>query len=64
MVELIARGEPMEPDPQFLAGTSMGKRYTDGEGAEVLVTKPGNGSLSVGSTPLEIKDAKPLPASD
>ena len=33
-------------------------------GAEVLVTKAGAGSLSVGTTPLAIKEAKPLPASD
>jgi hypothetical protein len=30
----------------------------------VLVTKAGAGSLSVGSTPLALKEAKPLPASD
>ena len=34
------------------------------EGAEVLVTKAGAGSLSVGATPLALKEAKPLPASD
>ena len=42
----------------------MGKRYVDDAGAEVLVTKAGKGTLSVGSTPLAIKEAKPLPASD
>jgi hypothetical protein len=42
----------------------MGKRYVDDAGAEVLVTKAGAGSLSVGSTPMTIKEAKPLPASD
>ncbi len=42
----------------------MGKRYVDENGAEVLVTKAGKGTLSVGSTPLTIKEAKPLPASD
>jgi hypothetical protein len=30
----------------------------------VLVTKAGKGTLSVGETPLVIKEAKPLPASD
>ena len=51
-------------DEAFAAGTLMGKRYVDDTGAEVLVTKAGKGSLSVGSTPLQIKEAKPLPASD
>ena len=45
-------------------GNLMGKRYVDDAGAEVLVTKAGKGTLSVGSTPLAIKEAKPLPASD
>jgi hypothetical protein len=31
---------------------------------EVLCTKPGDGSLSIGDTPLQVKEAKPLPASD
>lgn len=51
-------------DDAFAGGTLMGKRYVDTHGAEVLVTKAGRGSLSVGSTPLDIKEAKPLPASD
>lgn len=51
-------------DPDFAAGTVMGKRYVDDAGAEVLVTKAGGGTLSVGATPLEQKTAKPLPASD
>ena len=42
----------------------MGKRYVDEAGAELLVTKAGAGSLSIGTTPLEQKTAKPLPASD
>ncbi len=51
-------------DDAFSGGTLMGKRYVDDGGAEVLVTKAGAGSLSIGTTPLEIKEAKPLPASD
>lgn len=50
-------------DPAFADGSTMGKRYVDGD-AEVLVTKAGAGSLSVGATPLTLKEAKPLPASD
>ncbi|WP_199255023.1 hypothetical protein [Mycolicibacterium mengxianglii] len=68
MVEL---GSPKDPgnataelDPTFAEGTVMGKRYVDDAGAEVLVTKAGKGSLSVGETPLTLKEAKPLPASD
>ncbi|MBJ7338365.1 hypothetical protein [Mycolicibacterium sp.] len=52
------------PDVAFADGNLMGKRYVDDGGAEVLVTKAGKGTLSVGSTPLTIKEAKPLPASD
>lgn len=53
-----------QPDPSLAQGAVMGKRYVDGGGAEVLVTKGGDGTLSVGATPLELKEAKPLPASD
>ena len=73
--DLRAGGAPMVPvgadndaslslDPEFSGGSLMGKRYVDDGGAEVLVTKAGKGALSVGSTPLQIKEAKPLPASD
>lgn len=51
-------------DAALSDGTLMGKRYVDDTGAEVLVTKAGAGTLSVGATPLSIKEAKPLPASD
>jgi len=46
-------------------GTLLGKRYTDEElGLELLCTKPGPGALAVNGAPLELKQAKPLPASD
>jgi hypothetical protein len=46
-------------------GTLLGKRYADETtGIEVLCTKAGQGALSLGSTPLPVKDAKPLPSSD
>ena len=51
-------------DPELSGGNVMGKRYVDDAGAEVLVTKAGAGTLSVGEVPLSIKEAKPLPASD
>ncbi|OBI51979.1 hypothetical protein [Mycobacterium sp. E796] len=76
--DLRAGGWPMVPfgtesplgdsapvlDDAFSGGTVMGKRYVDDTGAEVLVTKAGKGSLSIGPKPLETKEAKPLPASD
>ena len=46
-------------------GSQMGKRYVnDDDSLELLCTKPGVGTLAVGDTPLELKEAKPLPASD
>lgn len=65
MVALDAdRSADVALDPAFADGNAMGKRYVDDGGAEVLVTKAGAGSLSVGTTALVIKEAKPLPASD
>lgn len=53
------------PGAGFDKGTLLGKRYTDaGATIEVLCTKPGPSSLSVGEELLEVKDAKPLPSSD
>jgi hypothetical protein len=51
-------------DTTLAGGTQMGKRYVAADGAEVLVTKAGTGTLTIGATPLELKEAKPLPASD
>jgi hypothetical protein len=52
-------------DPAFSAGTLIGKRYVDAIGSlELLCVKPGKGSLSINGVALQIKDAKPLPASD
>ena len=73
--DLRAGGVPMVPigtdfagdatlDPGFSDGNVMGKRYVDENGAEVLVTKAGAGTLSIGTTVLNLKEAKPLPASD
>lgn len=53
------------PEAPFDAGTLVGKRYTDEDATiELLCTKPGAGSLSVGEAALVEKGAKPLPASD
>lgn len=75
-VELGSGGHPMIPladerpaglslDPDLAGGTQLGKRFADEDkGLEVLVTKPGKGTLTVDGAPLRLKEAKPLPASD
>ena len=73
--ELRCGGRPVlamdEPKPDgvaadgFTDGSLIGKRYTDEAGEiEVLCTKAGTSSLSLGDAALQLKDAKPLPASD
>lgn len=47
------------------AGTQLGKRYVNAVGdLELLVTKAGMGPLADGDEVLQMKAAKPLPASD
>jgi len=54
-----------EADAEQMAGTQLGKRYSDDDlGLELLITKAGQGTLAVNGTPLPLRDAKPLPASD
>jgi hypothetical protein len=55
-----------EPSTPFDRGTVLGKRYThpDDDSLELLVVSAGAGTLSDGDTPLVVKQAKPLPASD
>lgn len=51
--------------PPSADGTLLGKRYTDEElGLELLCTKGGPAALAANGAPLQIKQAKPLPASD
>jgi hypothetical protein len=46
-------------------GTLLGKRYADEDlGLELLCTKGGDGSLSLGDTVIPVKGSKPLPSSD
>lgn len=60
-----AAGVAGEPRDGFADGALLGKRYADEAlGIELLVTKPGAGTLSVGEAPLPVKEAKNLPASD
>lgn len=74
-VDLRCGGQPMVPvgeDPPaglsangFQEGSLIGKRYTDDAATvEVLCTKAGTSSLSLGDEALVLKDAKPLPSSD
>jgi hypothetical protein len=66
MVDLEAdRGDDLPIEAGFDDGTQIGKRYTDEDsGLELLCTKAGQASLSIGTEPLQIKGAKPLPSSD
>ena len=66
---MLAKGDEVpsgvEADAAHTNGTVIGKRYEHGEsGLEVLCTKAGDGSLSVGGTPLALKAPKQLPSSD
>jgi hypothetical protein len=64
-VAIDAEVTPQGVESGFDEGTQLGKRYADEElGLEVLCTKAGEGSISVGETVLAVKGAKPLPASD
>jgi hypothetical protein len=52
---------PAAPD----AVTLIGKRYVDATGSvELLCTSSGSGTLTCDGDPMQIKAAKPLPASD
>ena len=75
-VDLECGGHPMVPldadapngltlDEGQAGGTLLGKRYADADaGIELLCTKAGKGSLSLGGQPIGLKEAKPLPSSD
>ena len=74
-VDLRCGGHPVVPmeaevtsqraEADFDGGTQLGKRYSDDElGIEILCTKAGEGSLSVGGAILAVKSAKALPSSD
>lgn len=65
---MVPVGDPAEEQPLAPAhesGTLLGKRYSDeATGIELLCTKAGAGSLSLGESALGTKEAKPLPSSD
>jgi hypothetical protein len=59
---LVRSGEPAAP---FDEGSLLGKRYVDEEASvEVLCTRAGSGSLSIGERGLSTRVPKPLPSSD
>jgi len=65
MLELTADSPGGGIDADHERGSQIGKRYVNEAGdLELLCTKPGQGSLSVGRTPLKLKEAKALPSSD
>jgi hypothetical protein len=52
-------------DSSLSGGSPLGKRFaSDDLGLEVLVTKAGDGTLTVNGEPLPLKEAKALPTSD
>jgi hypothetical protein len=68
-VRMIPRGAeasgPVSIPDGHHAGALLGKRYGLSDDAfEVLVTRAGQGSLSLSGRLLEIKEPKPLPSSD
>jgi hypothetical protein len=75
-IELTCGGAPLialdaEPpagaalDGSQADGTLLGKRYADDDlGLELLCTKAGAGSLYLNGAPIQLKQAKALPASD
>jgi hypothetical protein len=64
---LRADGGEKFPDGTKSGGQplQLGKRYKSADGAvEVLINKPGPCDLRYDGTPMELKEAKPLPSSD
>jgi hypothetical protein len=61
-VDAAVTGSPLAP---FDRGTLLGKRYiNDDESLEILCTRAGEGSVSIGDKVLVAGNPKPLPASD
>jgi hypothetical protein len=65
MVTPDSGGVLLDVDPDHASGTRLGKRYVDtADSVELLCTKAGPASLSVGPQPLTIRSPKPMPSSD
>jgi hypothetical protein len=63
----MVSGTPGQRSPaaEATGATLIGKRYVDAtETVELLCTSSGSGALSCDGTPMTVKAAKPLPASD
>ena len=64
-VAIDADVTPAGPAAGFDAGTQLGKRYVAADSAlEVLCTKAGAGTLTLGESALTVANSKPLPSSD
>jgi hypothetical protein len=66
MIEMT-KAVPLKPQLEEAQeeGALIGKRYVNANGDfELLVTKSGNGQLSLGPEPLFVKVSKKLPSSD
>lgn len=60
-----ADGDGATLHPDQAGGALLGKRYArEDMGLELLCTRAGEGSLSCGGEWMDVKGAKPLPASD
>ncbi len=60
-----AKPDGLTISAEHSGGTAAGKRFADEvTGIEVLATKAGAGSLSIGGREIGAKEAKKLPASD
>ena len=65
LVDVAADAAGGEVAADHKDGTQIGKRYVNEDGTlELLCTKPGEGSLALGGTSLQLKEAKALPSSD
>ena len=65
LVETGAAGEKGAIDAEHSNGVQIGKRYVDSDATvELLCIKPGDGSLTLGGTPMLLKDSKKLPKTD
>ncbi len=65
VASVAERADGATVEPGHDGGAAMGKRYVDtGDTIELLCTKPGDGIPALAGTPLELKAAKALPASD
>lgn len=65
MVELGRAVAEVELQIDRASGTQLGKRYTNARGVlEILVTRPGAGTLTDGDELMVIKPPRQLPASD